>query len=261
MNNIKLIVCRKHGYTEHVLRKDGKYRCKKCTCEHVSEKRRQIKLELIKYKGGKCEICGYDKCIAALEFHHIDPKTKKFGIGNGNIKSLNILKQEVDKCLLLCNRCHTELHYQQFLEKHKQEQKEIEENISKYKENREKYNSNINTSFNKIKNLNKEEIQKDLDEGLKYNDIINKYDISLATLKRFIYGNDLTRKVCRKMQNLTVDDFIKSAINNDCVKTKIALDFGVNVKSLEEWCVRNNLPRNKKEIKQYIENIKNHQER
>lgn len=254
-----MLVCKKHGYTEHVLRKDDKYRCKKCTCEHVSEKRRNNKLELIKYKGGKCEICGYDKCIAALEFHHIDPKTKKFGISNGNIKSLRILKQEADKCLLLCNRCHTELHYQQFLEKYKQEQKEIEENISNYEENCKKYNSKVIT-YNKIKTLNKEEIQKDLDEGLKYNDIITKYNISLATLKRFIYGNDLTRKTCKKMQKLTINDFIKSAIDNNCIKTKIALDFGVNVKSLEEWCVRNNLPHKVKEIKQYIEDIKNHQE-
>ena len=28
---------------------------------------------MVDYKGGKCERCGYDKNISALEFHHLDP--------------------------------------------------------------------------------------------------------------------------------------------------------------------------------------------
>ena len=38
------------------------------------------KLELIEYKGGKCEICGYNKNLSALEFHHINSKDKSFSI-------------------------------------------------------------------------------------------------------------------------------------------------------------------------------------
>jgi hypothetical protein len=43
----------------------------------VIKRRKQNKLLLVEYKGGKCECCGYDKCIAALEFHHLDPTTKE----------------------------------------------------------------------------------------------------------------------------------------------------------------------------------------
>lgn len=104
--------CDKHGYTEFTLRKDGVYRCKKCAAEAVQKRRRKLKEELVAYKGGKCEICGYDACIAALEFHHINPNEKEFGIGTSGVtKSLESLKKEADKCLLLCCNCHRELHW------------------------------------------------------------------------------------------------------------------------------------------------------
>lgn len=81
---------------------------------YVKEHRKRVKEELIAYKGGKCEICGYNKCIAALDFHHINPEEKDFAISDSNIyKNIKALKQEVDKCMLVCANCHRELHYQQ----------------------------------------------------------------------------------------------------------------------------------------------------
>ena len=68
------------------------------------------KLELIKYKGGCCEVCGYDKCPAALEFHHKDPKGKDFAISSHSY-SFEKMKKEVDKCMLVCSNCHREIHY------------------------------------------------------------------------------------------------------------------------------------------------------
>ena len=79
----------------------------------VTSYRRRLKQKLIDYKGGKCERCGYDKLIpSAYDFHHREPSKKKFGIANNLCKSLNILKKEVDKCDLLCCRCHAEVHYE-----------------------------------------------------------------------------------------------------------------------------------------------------
>jgi 5-methylcytosine-specific restriction endonuclease McrA len=75
----------------------------------VDKRRRKNKQLLVEYKGGKCERCGYDKCIAALEFHHIDPATKEFGL-TGNTYSLVRQKAEADKCMLLCANCHREIH-------------------------------------------------------------------------------------------------------------------------------------------------------
>lgn len=47
----------------------------------MQRKREKLKKDAIEYKGGKCQICGYDKCDSALEFHHLDPSQKDFGIG------------------------------------------------------------------------------------------------------------------------------------------------------------------------------------
>lgn len=61
--------------------------------------------------GGKCEICGYHKCLSALELHHKDPNQKSFSIST-NRKRLSKIKNEVDKCILICANCHKEHHYQ-----------------------------------------------------------------------------------------------------------------------------------------------------
>ena len=65
---------------------------------------------LIAYKGGKCERCGYNKCNRALEFHHIDPGVKDFGISDQINRNIDDLKAEADKCILVCSNCHAEIH-------------------------------------------------------------------------------------------------------------------------------------------------------
>lgn len=84
-----------------------KERCNSCM---QSKRRRRIKEELIKYKGGCCSKCGYNKCIDALEFHHLDPDEKEIPIGSSWNRSLKVLKDEADKCILLCANCHREEH-------------------------------------------------------------------------------------------------------------------------------------------------------
>lgn len=70
---------------------------------------KRTKEKLIEYKGGKCQVCGYNKCASALEFHHLDPSQKDFTISGGT-KSFENLKPEVDKCILVCANCHREIH-------------------------------------------------------------------------------------------------------------------------------------------------------
>ncbi len=68
----------------------------------------------LEYKGGRCVICGYCACPAALEFHHVDPETKEFGAAS--IRGMldggftERVKAELDKCILLCANCHREVH-------------------------------------------------------------------------------------------------------------------------------------------------------
>jgi len=73
--------------------------------------RLKVKEQCVEYKGGKCCKCGYNKCLAALEFHHIDPNKKDYTISGGT-KSFQNLKSELDKCILVCKNCHAEIHFQ-----------------------------------------------------------------------------------------------------------------------------------------------------
>lgn len=75
----------------------------------VAKRRRKVKQMAIEYKGGKCQICGYNKYQGALEFHHINGK-KEFGIGDkGYTRSWESTKSELDKCILVCANCHREI--------------------------------------------------------------------------------------------------------------------------------------------------------
>jgi len=71
------------------------------------------KVWAIQYKGGKCQKCGYSKCIGALDFHHIDPSTKEAGWEQMRKMSKENMIKELDKCILVCANCHREIHYTQ----------------------------------------------------------------------------------------------------------------------------------------------------
>jgi len=90
-------------------KKYQKYECQK-------NKGMNRKLELIKIKGSKCKNCGYNKNLAALSFHHIDPKSKSFelDVRNCSNSKWSSILLEVDKCDLLCANCHMEIHHPQF---------------------------------------------------------------------------------------------------------------------------------------------------
>lgn len=87
--------------------------CKKCVKEQTVIRGRKLKLDCIEYKGGKCQKCGYDKCQAALDFHHRNPNEKDFPICQryGSRKFNDKIKKELDKCDLLCANCHREEHW------------------------------------------------------------------------------------------------------------------------------------------------------
>lgn len=60
--------------------------------------------------GGKCKLCGYNKCHRALHFHHLDPDKKSFGISEkGSTHSWDKMVEESKKCVLLCSNCHAEV--------------------------------------------------------------------------------------------------------------------------------------------------------
>lgn len=113
MENIREIrICNIHGETEFAYyAKQNRWRCLKCQTEATQRRRDKVKEMAIEYKGGKCSICGYNKCIGALEFHHLDPSKKDFGISaKGYTRSWEKVKEELDKCIMVCSNCHREIH-------------------------------------------------------------------------------------------------------------------------------------------------------
>lgn len=99
--------CRVHGDSDHVADRDGTPRCLRCRSENVTRWRRRAKLRLLAEAGGACVACGYDRWPAALQFHHLDPSTKAFGIAAGGMtRSYEALRAETAKCVVLCANCH-----------------------------------------------------------------------------------------------------------------------------------------------------------
>lgn len=81
--------------------------CTTCVNKRVRNKRKAKGHE---YLGGKCEICGYDKCIDAMDIHHVNSDDKSFQLSNSWQLKWETIEKELDKCVLLCCRCHRELH-------------------------------------------------------------------------------------------------------------------------------------------------------
>lgn len=69
-----------------------------------------MKQILVEEAGGRCLICGYDRYVGGLAFHHLDPTTKLTGLAQkGTALSIKRLREEAKKCVLLCHNCHAEV--------------------------------------------------------------------------------------------------------------------------------------------------------
>ena len=91
--------------------------CKDCEKTRLTERNRKLKLAAVQYKGSSCAACGYAECPAAMDFHHTDPNGKDFALGRYRKAGItkdgaltDTVKRELDKCTLLCCRCHREVH-------------------------------------------------------------------------------------------------------------------------------------------------------
>lgn len=95
----------------------GRHYCLNCLPTYGKNKierktivRQVFKKKAIELRGGKCEICGYNKCIAAFHFHHLDPKVKEFALST-DITNWDKYYPEMQKCILVCSNCHAEPHH------------------------------------------------------------------------------------------------------------------------------------------------------
>ncbi len=85
--------------------------CKVCNVAETVERQTKFKRQCVEYMGGKCELCEYNRYYGGLDFHHLDPTKKDFGIGKAKLTSFSEkVKRELDKCVIVCCRCHREIH-------------------------------------------------------------------------------------------------------------------------------------------------------
>jgi transposase len=103
--------CTIHGRTSFVrYGRTDHYRCLRCRKERVVARRRKVKEILVAEAGGACSLCGYARYAGALQFHHLDPAAKQFGLGmRGVARALERCRAEAAKCVLLCANCHAEV--------------------------------------------------------------------------------------------------------------------------------------------------------
>jgi DNA-binding transcriptional ArsR family regulator len=104
-------VCPIHGPARFVRQGGERHlRCVECRKQRVMERRRRVKEILVEEAGGGRRLCGYDRYLGALQFHHVDPDQKSFGLAlRGVSRSLERCRAEAAKCVLLCANCHAEI--------------------------------------------------------------------------------------------------------------------------------------------------------
>ena len=170
--------------------------------------------------GEKCQICGYNKCIKALELHHINPEEKEYTI-SGNLlnNSWQKLSKELEKCVLLCSNCHREVH----------------DNIENFE---------LKSSFNQERSNQISQLIYDLTHHKFYfckncgKQIYNSgYCSNCIAFKK--------RKVERPPR-----DVLKKEIRENSFLS-LGKQYGVSDNAIRKWCKSENLPYKKKEINSY----------
>ena len=105
--------CRRHGLIEHRLFREGRdrsrWRCRRCVGEAVTRRHHKVRSVLLEAAGGRCVVCGYDRCRVNLHFHHVEPEHKAFALTMAGGRSLAAYLEEARKCVLVCANCHGEI--------------------------------------------------------------------------------------------------------------------------------------------------------
>ena len=191
----------------------------------TSDFRRNRKLNLIKVCGNQCNLCGYNKVVGALEFHHINPEEKSYALASmGTCHQLETDLQEIQKCILVCANCHREIHENLYTK---------EELINKkiYLEDIAQQLINDRNSKLEEKHFYCPSCGKEISRGAKY-------------------CNECSRKKNRIVQERPDRKELKQLIRNFTF-TELGRKYGVSDNSVRKWCKLVNLPYRTTDIKKY----------
>lgn len=192
--------------------------------EYVKDSRKRRKEDIVYIMGGCCQLCGYKKALTALDLHHLKPEEKDFSIGTILNKDWETMKNEIQKCILVCANCHREIHEGLVTQELKtsydnNKANEVSKQIERLKHHQDKYCFNCGAIIGskaqycpKCANQLRQKVERPTREELKQL-IRNESFLGIARL----YNNIITDNAVRK------------------------------------WCDTYNLPRTKKEINSYTD--------
>ena len=174
--------------------------------KEVTKARQKRKADLVYIMGGKCSLCGYDKCQQALEFHHIDKSMKKYTLSSGSCHNWEEDISEIKKCALVCSNCHKEIevfNYETFCtfdEEKYQELNELRKNqenvcksCGKPVTNKATYCVECWSIINRrVERPSREEL-KDMIRRLPFTQIGKQYKVTDNTIRKWCDGYKLPR--------------------------------------------------------------------
>lgn len=149
--------------------------------EKNGDKRRNDKIIYLEYAGSKCVKCGYNKCPGVLSFHHRDPNLKEFWMGSlseriNSIQELDDrIKNEIDKCDILCANCHSMEH----------------SDIDFFNNNIDRINDKIYSYREPQSKINRENVKELYLSGKKQVEIAKHFNTSKSTISEIIKSLNL----------------------------------------------------------------------
>lgn len=191
------------------------------TTQQVLASDKRKKQRLVNSLGGKCCICGYDKCLSALQFHHTDPSEKDFTIGTNAHIAFEKALEEAKKCILVCANCHREIH----------------EGL---------INNSLKTSYNEeLANIELEKLKQIKTKKIFYCKDCGK-EISYGATRCADCAKKYYSPVKEKPNRQELKNLIRTM-----PFTQIAKKYDITDNAVRKWCDKLGLPRTKKEINNY----------
>ena len=189
--------------------------------QNIKNFRQRLKERSVYVMGEQCQCCGYNKCISALEFHHLNPKEKDFSFGGNTNRSWSSTRNELSKCILVCSNCHREIHAGII------------------------DNDTLQSSFNEERALKIDSLV----EATKQKEIFYCKECSTEITKGSTYCLSCARKKSRFVERPSREE-LKQLIRTTPF-TQLGKKFNVSDNAIRKWCKSENLPSKSGEIKSY----------
>lgn len=181
--------------------------------DNVKSFRMRLKERAVYVLGGSCQLCGYNKSIQALDFHHVNPQEKKFNFNDNANRSWFHTRNEIAKCVLLCANCHREVHAGLI---------PLEE---------------LDISFSEEKALEIDQMVNDL----KTHKIIFCKDCGKEISRNAERCPECSAKIKQIVERPSKEDLEELLYNNNGNFSKVSKIFNVSDNAVRKWCKKYNL--------------------